>query len=158
MKKSTDEVYALKLDDQDPLVSFRERFVIDDPDLIYLDGNSLGRLPRETIPHIQNLVENQWGKNLIQGWNESWFEKPTRLGARLAELIGARPDEVVVCDTTSVNLYKLTAAALRYQQGRTKVISDEFNFPTDLYIFQGVIDLLGNQHQLELIKSEDTIF
>ena len=60
MKKSTDEVYALKLDDQDPLVSFRERFVIDDPDLIYLDGNSLGRLPRETIPHIQNLVENQW--------------------------------------------------------------------------------------------------
>jgi len=103
------------------------------------------------------LVENQWGKKLIQGWNEGWYEKPTSLGARLAELIGAQPDEVVVCDTTSVNLFKLSAAALRYQQGRTKVISDEFNFPTDLYIFQGVIDMLGNHHQLELISSEDSV-
>jgi len=157
MKKSTEEVYFLHLDNQDPLAGFRERFVIDDPDLIYLDGNSLGRLPKETIPHIQDLVENQWGKNLIRGWNEGWYEKPTNLGARLAELIGAQPDEVVVCDTTSVNLFKLSAAALRYQQGRNEVISDEFNFPTDLYIYQGVIDLLGNKHHLELIKSEDSI-
>jgi kynureninase len=157
MKKSTEESYALQLDDQDSLAGFRERFVIDDPDLIYLDGNSLGRLPRQTVSHLQDQVENQWGKNLIRGWNEGWFEKPTRLGARLSELIGARPDEVVICDTTSVNLFKLSTAALRYQEGRKAVISDEFNFPTDLYIFQGVIDLLGNQHRLELIRSADSI-
>lgn len=157
MKKSTEEVSALQLDNEDPLSSFRERFVIDNPDLIYLDGNSLGRLPKETIPHIQDLVKNQWGKNLISGWNEGWYEKPTSLGARLAELIGAQPDEVVVCDTTSVNLFKLSAAALRYQQGKKGVVSDEFNFPTDLYIFQGVIDLLGNHHHLEIIKSENSI-
>ena len=157
MKNITEELYALQLDEQDPLAGFRERFVIDDPDLIYLDGNSLGRLPKQTIPHIQDLVENQWGKTLIRGWNEGWFEKPTSLGARLAKLIGAQPDEVVVCDTTSVNLFKLATAALRYQQGRIKVVSDEFNFPTDLYIYQGVIDLLGNRHYLDLIKSEDSI-
>ncbi len=157
MENIAEKSYALKLDEQDPLSGFRDRFVIDDPDLIYLDGNSLGRLPKATIPHIQDLVENQWGKNLIRGWNDGWFEKPTSLGARLAKLIGAQPDEVVVCDNTSVNLFKLSAAALRYQQGRTKIVSDEFNFPTDLYIYQGVIDLLGNHHQLDLINSEDSI-
>jgi len=157
MKKSTEKAYALELDKRDPLACFRERFVIDDPDLIYLDGNSLGRLPLATISHLQDQVENQWGKNLIQGWNGGWFEKPTALGARLAELVGARPDEVVVCDTTSVNLFKLATAALRYQQGKTVLLSDEFNFPTDLYIYQGVIDLLGKRHQLELIRSRDSI-
>lgn len=149
--------YAQELDRKDPLRGFRERFLIDDPDLIYLDGNSLGRLPRSSVPHLEDQVQNQWGKNLIRGWNAGWYELPGRLGARLAELIGARPNEVVVCDSTSVNLFKLCAAALRYQEGRSALVSDEFNFPTDLYIFQGVIDLLGNQHHLELIRSEDTI-
>jgi len=157
MKKSAEISYAKQLDNQDPLASFRERFVIDDPNLIYLDGNSLGRLPRQTVSHLQDQVENKWGRSLIRGWNEGWYDKPTGLGARLAELIGARPDEVVVCDSTSVNLFKLSTAALRYQQGRKVLISDEFNFPTDLYIFQGVIDLLGNQHRLELIRSADSI-
>ena len=157
MKKSTQESYAEHLDNQDSLAGFRERFVIDDPDLIYLDGNSLGRLPVDTIQHIQDVVENQWGKDLINSWNKGWFEKPTKTGARLAELIGAKPDEVVVCDTTSVNLYKLAAAALIFQKDKTELLSDEFNFPTDLYIFQSVIDILGKAHQLKLIQSADTI-
>ncbi|MCJ7716040.1 MAG: kynureninase [Anaerolineales bacterium] len=157
MKKNTEESYALQLDNQDPLIQFKERFVIDDPDLIYLDGNSLGRLPKDTVPHLQDLVENQWGKGLIEGWNESWFEMPTRLGSKIAKLIGAQADEVVVCDTTSVNLFKLAAAALRYQTGRKVLVSDEFNFPTDLYAFQGVIDILGGEHRLDLIQSKDSI-
>jgi kynureninase len=157
MKFNTEETYALQIDKQDPLSCYRKRFVIYDPDLIYLDGNSLGRLPADTVPHLKDMIENQWGRKLIKGWNEGWFEKPTTLGARLAELIGAQPDEVIICDTTSVNLFKLSVAALRYQQDKTEVISDEFNFPTDLYIYQGVIDLLGNQHKLSLIRSEDSI-
>jgi len=157
MNKNTEEIYASQLDNQDPLASFRERFIIADPNLIYLDGNSLGRLPKDTIPHLQNLVEEQWGKGLIEGWNKGWFEMPTVLGSRIAKLIGARDDEVVVCDTTSVNLFKLAAAALRYQAGKKVLLSDEFNFPTDLYVFQGVIDLLNDGHKLDLIRSEDSI-
>ena len=157
MKRSTNKSYALQLDNQDPLADFRERFFIDDPDLIYLDGNSLGRLPNLTIPHLQNVVEDQWGKDLINSWNKGWFEKPTRLGSKLSQLLGADPDEVVVCNTTSVNLFQLTAAALQYQSGRSILVSDEFNFPTDLYVFQGVINLLSSGHQLRLLSSKDSI-
>jgi len=157
MNKNSEELYASQLDNQDPLASFRERFIIADPNLIYLDGNSLGRLPKDTIPHLQNLIEEQWGKGLIESWNKGWFEMPTVLGSRIAQLIGARDDEVVVCDTTSVNLYKLAAAALRYQTGKKVLVSDEFNFPTDLYVFQGVIDLLSDGHKMDLIRSEDSI-
>ncbi len=157
MNQNTDSSYAQQLDERDPLAHFRDRFVINDPDLIYLDGNSLGRLPKATIPHLQDLVENQWGNNLIEGWNEGWFEKPIRLGEKIAQLIGAEPDEVVVCNSTSVNLFKLAAAALKYQAGKHTLVSDEFNFPTDLYVFQGVIELLGGKRQLKLIRSEDSI-
>ncbi len=157
MEKSTHFSYAEQLDQRDPLAHFREQFVINDPDLIYLDGNSLGRLPKATISHLQNLIENQWGNDLIEGWNAGWFEKPTQLGSKIARLIGAQPDEVVVCDTTSVNLFKLATSALRYQAGKQVLVSDEFNFPTDLYIFQGVIDILNQGHQITLIHSEDSI-
>lgn len=157
MDRNIEGSYAAQLDSQDPLAQFRERFVIDDPDLIYLDGNSLGRLPKDTIPHLEDLIRNQWGKGLIEGWNKSWFEMPTRIGSRIAQLIGARADEVVVCDTTSVNLFKLASAALRYQADKKDIVSDEFNFPTDLYIYQGVIDILGGGHHLELIRSSDSI-
>ena len=157
MTMTSQESTALQLDKEDPLGGFRDLFVIDDPDLIYLDGNSLGRLPKATIPHLQETIESKWGKNLIDGWNGGWFELPTRLGTRIAQLIGAEEDEVVVCDTTSVNLYKLAAAALKYQQGKRFLVSDEFNFPTDLYVFQGIIDTLKAGHELKLIRSEDTI-
>jgi kynureninase len=157
MDKSAQESIALQLDREDPLSSFRDRFVIDNPDLIYLDGNSLGRLPKDTVAHLKDAVENKWGKTLIAGWNAGWFEMPTRLGKGIAQLIGAAEDEVVVCDTTSINLYKLAAAALKFQEGKKILVSDEFNFPTDLYIFQGVIDLLNADHELKLIRSEDTV-
>lgn len=157
MAISEQESIALQLDREDPLADFRDRFVIDDPDLIYLDGNSLGRLPKTTRSHLQDIIDNKWGKTLIDGWNASWFEMPTRLGGVIAQLIGAEEDEVVVCDTTSVNLYKLAFAALKYQEGKKALVSDEFNFPTDLYVYQGIIDTLNAGHELRLIRSEDTI-
>ncbi len=157
MVEIVNKSYAELLDKEDPLASFRDKFLIDDPDLVYLDGNSLGRLPKATVTLINDLVENQWGKGLIEGWNAGWYEMPTRLGSKIASLIGAKPDEVVVCNSTSINLFKLAAAALKYQDNKRVVVSDELNFPTDLYIYQGVIDLLGGKHQLRLIPSEDSI-
>jgi len=157
MTRSPQESNALQLDREDPLGDFRELFVIEDPDLIYLDGNSLGRLPKDTVPHLQDVIENKWGKTLIDGWNAGWFDLPASLGGKIAALIGAEEDEVVVCDTTSVNLYKLAGAALKYQNSRKIVVSDELNFPTDLYVFQGLIDLLDKGHELKLVRSEDTI-
>ena len=157
MTISEGESAAVQLDSQDPLANFRDKFVIDDPDLIYLDGNSLGRLPKDTVAHLQDVIDNKWGKTLIDGWNAGWFEMPTRLGSRIAQLIGAEEDEVVVCDTTSVNLYKMAAAALKFQEGKKVLVSDELNFPTDLYVFQGLIDLLDAGHELKLIRSEDSI-
>ena len=157
MDEIINKSYAELLDNEDPLAGFRDKFLIDDPDLVYLDGNSLGRLPKATIPLINDLVENQWGKGLIEGWNAGWYEMPTRLGSKIANLIGAKPDEVVVCNSTSINLFKLAAAALKYQGKKRVVVSDEMNFPTDLYVYQGVIDLLGGKHQLRLIPSEDSI-
>jgi kynureninase len=157
MHKSTDLSYAQQLDQQDQLAGFRDRFIIDDPDLIYLDGNSLGRLPAATPGHLDQVINKEWGNKLIGSWNEGWFEKPQALGERLAGLLGAQPDEVLVCDTTCINLFKLTAAALRARPDRTRIISDELNFPSDLYVFQGAADLLGTGHQLDLIPSKNSI-
>jgi len=154
---NTNITLANQLDSQDELASFRNHFAIDDPNLIYLDGNSLGRLPKATMAHLQDAIERQWGQRLIRGWNEGWFNKSLENGVKIAQLIGARPDEVIVCDTTSVNLFKLVVAALRARQGRNKIVSDVFNFPSDLYIFQGAMDLLEKGHHLELIPSMDTI-
>jgi len=136
---------AQQLDRQDGLASFRERFLITDTDLIYLDGNSLGRLPKSTVNVVRDAVERQWGERLIRGWNDGWVHQPTHLGEKIAQLIGAQPDEVLVSEATSVNLFKLAVAALRLRPGRSKIVSDEFNFPSDLYILQGINDLLGGQ-------------
>lgn len=157
MTISVDAEYASQLDKQDPLAHFRERFVIADPDLIYLDGNSLGRLTKETITRAEDLLYRQWGTRLIRSWNEGWFEAPERVGAKIARLIGAQSDEVIVADSTSVNLFKLVVAALRAQSGRTRILTDDLNFPSDLYILQGAIDLLDKQHHLEIMPSVDGI-
>ncbi len=154
---STDIRLAHELDDQDELSAFRQEFVIDDPDLIYLDGNSLGRLPRRTIGHLQDVVQRQWGERLIRAWNDGWIDKPVELGAKIARLVGAQPGEVLVTDATSINLFKLALAALRSKPGRTTIVSDEFNFPSDLYVLQSIIDLLGGDYQLNLIPSRDGI-
>jgi kynureninase len=153
----TDISFARQLDAADELAAFRNEFAIDDNDTIYLDGNSLGRLPRQTITHLKDAVEHGWGTRLIRVWNDGWIETPTRLGGKIAALIGARPDEVIVTDSTSINLFKLAVAALKARPERTTIVSDVFNFPSDLYIFQGIIDLLGQRHQLKLVPSADTI-
>jgi kynureninase len=157
MKFSTDPYFAALLDGQDQLASFRQRFIINDPDTIYLDGNSLGRLPTETLATMQTVIADQWGQRLIRSWNENWIDAPSNLGDKIAKLIGAQPGEVLVSDSTSANLFKLACAALRARPGRPKIVSDSLNFPSDLYIFQGIIDWLGQGHQLELIRSQDDI-
>jgi len=158
MTTPIDAAYAAQLDAQDPLAQFRERFVIADSDLIYMDGNSLGRLPRATLPLAENIITHQWGERLIRSWNEGWFDTPERVGAKIAQLIGAQPDEVIVADSTSINLFKLAVAALRNQYGRLHILTDNLNFPSDLYILQGAIDLLGQQHQLDIVSSPDDIY
>jgi kynureninase len=150
-----DAAEARRLDAADPLARFRREFVAPDARLIYLDGNSLGRLPRRAAPRLRQAVEREWGGRLIRGWGEGWFTASQRIGAKLAALIGAPPADVVVSDSTSVNLFKLAVAALRARVGRRTIVTDELNFPTDLYVLQGAIELLGQGHRLVLAKSED---
>ena len=154
---NTDINFANELDAKDDLAAFRNEFVIADPKLIYLDGNSLGRLPRRTVNFMKNVIENEWGDRLIRIWNDGWVNSPTELGAKIAKLIGAHADEIIITEATSINLFKLAVAALKAKNGRRKIISDTLNFPSDLYILQGVINLLGNTHHLDLLPSTDGI-
>ena len=153
----TDLAYAAALDARDPLAPFRDRFIVPDPALIYLDGNSLGRLPTTTAAFAADLITHQWGAQLIRSWNAAWFTAPERIGAKIAHLLGADPDEVIVADSTSINLFKLAVAALRARPGRTRILTDDLNFPSDLYVVQGAIDLLGGMHHLEILPSPDGI-
>jgi kynureninase len=130
-------------DAQDPLAFVRERFSLPEG-VIYLDGNSLGALPRATPGRLAEVVAREWGQGLITSWNEAdWMALPRRVGARIAALIGAEPDEVVAADSTSVNLYKLAAAAIALRPDRRVVVSEPGNFPTDLYVLQGLCAALG---------------
>ncbi|MBN1148559.1 MAG: kynureninase [Anaerolineales bacterium] len=153
----TDIQLAHEMDAQDQLARFREAFVIDDPNLVYMDGNSLGRLPKRALALLPSVIEHEWGERLIRSWNESWIDLPSKLGGKIARLIGAGEGEVLVAEATSTNLFKLGVAAMRARPGRKKIVSDVFNFPSDLYILQGIIDLLGEQRRLELIPSRDTV-
>lgn len=134
---------ALALDAADPLAHCRERFALPH-DVIYLDGNSLGAMPTATAAAVSDVVEKQWGGDLIASWNKhDWIGLPERLGNRIAPLIGAKPGEVLVGDSTSVNLFKLLGAALAARPGRSTILSEAGNFPTDLYIAQGLSGLTG---------------
>src|SRR5512138_2527912 len=115
--------FATQLDQQDALASYRAQFVANDPNLIYLDGNSLGRLPRSVIARMQKAVEQEWGTDLIRGWNKGWWEAPTRIGEKVASLLGAAPGQVVVGDQTSVNLFKLATAALSLQPEKKRIVT-----------------------------------
>jgi kynureninase len=150
--------FAHELDQNDELRNFRERFVIDDPELIYVDGNSLGRLPIATAQLVRNLVDNEWGQRLIRGWNEGWYDLPERIGAKLSRIVGAHAEEVIMADSTSVNLFKLAMAAIRLQPGRTKIVTDDLNFPSDLYILQSAVELAGEEYQLEIVPAKEGIF
>lgn len=149
---------ACALDAADPLAHFREQFFIADPEMIYLDGNSLGRLPLRTAALMADLIKRQWGERLIQSWNEGWFTLPERIGGKLAQLIGAQADEVIVADSTSINLFKLVVAGLRLQRGRSRILTDDLNFPSDIYVLQGIVEMLDAGHRLEIVRSEDGIY
>ena len=133
---------AKAADAADPLRPFRDRFHLPEG-VIYLDGNSLGPLPKQVAPHQRVVVEHEWADGLIRSWNSAdWINAPQRVGAKLAPLIGAKPHEVIVTDSTSVNLFKLLVAAAGQSAGKT-LLSESGNFHTDLYIASGVADLLG---------------
>ena len=137
--------YFEALDNNDELAPMREKFCLEEG-LVYLDGNSLGVLPRATADHISQVVTQQWGNGLIRSWNtHQWMEKPTKLGDKVAQLIGSKKAQVLVCDTTSVNIFKLAAAAVKMRPGRSKLITEIGNFATDLYLLQGLAKLLGNK-------------
>jgi len=151
-----DAGYAQQLDAADPLAGFRDKFVIDDPVLIYLDGNSMGRMPKATSALLAD-VQATWSKRLIRSWAEKYFYIGQESGAKIAKLIGAQPDEVIVAESTTVNLFKLATAALRAQVGRTKIVTDDLNFPSDIYALEGICDLLGAGHEIEVVASPNGV-
>lgn len=129
---------AREMDGADPLAPYRERFHVPEG-VIYLDGNSLGCLPKATPPAMARAVEQEWGEGLIRSWNDAgWFAMGARVGARIAPLVGAQPHEVIACDTVSVNLFKLISAALMMRPGRKVILSEPGNFPTDIYMIEGL--------------------
>lgn len=155
MDFSPSKDFALQLDSEDKLASFRDLFLIHDSNLIYLDGNSLGILPKSAQQKAREVVEEQWGKDLIRGWNKGWWEAPARVGDKIGKLIGAEAGQVLVNDTVSLNLFKLATSALTLQPNKKRIITDTFNFPSDLYILQGIKQNLGNQHEIICIGASD---
>ena len=134
---------ARALDDADPLALARDRFTLPE-DIIYLDGNSLGALPRATPETLRRAAEQQWGADLIASWNKhGWIDWPTRIAAKLALTVGARPSELLIADSTSICLFKLLAAAARARPDRKTILTQQGNFPTDLYVAQGLAEMLG---------------
>ncbi|MGH8845850.1 MAG: kynureninase [Polaromonas sp.] len=145
------------LDAQDPLRSLRDQFTLPDG-VIYLDGNSLGVLPKTAAARVADVLTREWGQDLIGSWNSAgWFELPQRLGDKIAQLVGARPGEVVATDSTSINLYKVLSAALHIAAeeapGRKVVVSERSNFPTDLYIAEALCKERGLR--LQLVEPEE---
>jgi len=128
---------ALENDKNDSLSIFKERFFNTENE-IYLDGNSLGKLPLETLNDLNNTIKNQWGKKLIRSWNEHWLELNNRVNLKMSKLINADPNEVLVGESTSVNLYKLLYGLINSNKYNKNLITDSLNFPSDLYIMEGL--------------------
>ena len=148
----TDRAYALELDKNDPLAHFKSQFVVTDPEMCYLDGNSLGRLPKETISAVNNLM-SEWGSEVVTGWGH-WVDEAQPTGDLLGQAaLGAGPGQILVCDTTSVNFYQLCLAAIHARPGRKTIITDAANFPTDRYILDGIAKQFGLK--LILIQNEN---
>ena len=133
---------AAELDARDPLRELRAQFVID-PEVVYLDGNSLGCLPRATVGRLERLVA-QWGERGVRGWDEGWLDLPRSVGDRLGEAaLGAAPGQTVIGDSTTVCFYKLVCAALDARPGRSEIVTDVDNFPTDRYVLEGMARARG---------------
>jgi kynureninase len=151
--KVTDREYAEELDKKDPLAHFKSQFVVGDPTMCYLDGNSLGRLPKATITAINDFMTKEWGPEVVTGWSH-WVDEAQPTGDLLGEAaLGAAAGQVLVCDTTSVNFYQLCLAAINARPGRKTIITDAANFPTDRYILDGIARQLGLN--LVIIDNED---
>jgi len=147
----TDRQFALDLDASDPLAKYRDQFVISDPTMCYLDGNSLGRLPKQTIKVINDFLVDDWGAKVVEGWND-WIDQAQVVGDLIGRAtLGAAAGQVLACDTTSVNFYQLVGAALAARPGRKTIIVDAANFPTDRYILQGI----AKTHGLKLITIDN---
>jgi kynureninase len=145
--------HAEAFDAEDDLAFLREAFALPEG-VVYLDGNSLGALPRRTAERLREVTEREWGRDLIRSWNANgWIDLPGRVAGLLAPLIGASADEVAVADSTSVNVFKLLAGGLRLRPGRRVIVSEEANFPTDLYVAQGLARLLGDA-ELRLVPRD----
>src|SRR5215472_16633036 len=141
------------LDRIDPLAPLRDQFLLP-PGVINLDGNSLGALPRSTAARVCRVIEKEWGEDLITSWNRhDWIGMPQRVGDKIARLIGADAGEVVVTESTSINLFKVLAVALKMRPGRRTIVSDAENFPTDLYMAAGLTRLLGQDYMLRLVPT-----
>jgi len=148
----TDRAYALELDKNDPLAHFKSQFVVTDPEMCYLDGNSLGRIPKATITAINDFMV-EWGAEVVTGWGH-WVDEAQPTGDLLGQAaLGAGPGQILVCDTTSVNFYQLCLAAVHARPGRKTIITDAANFPTDRYILDGITKQFGLK--LILIDNED---
>ncbi|SEN23425.1 Kynureninase [Duganella sp. CF517] len=154
---------CLQRDAGDPLSGLRERFDLP-AGVIYLDGNSLGARPKSALTRAQHVIAQEWGHDLIRSWNTAgWFDLPKRLGNRLAPLIGGAPDEVVVTDTTSLNLFKALAAALHMQAdepsgaGRRVIVTERSNFPTDIYMAKGLSSWLDRGYVVKLVDSVEEL-
>ncbi|PSL92917.1 kynureninase [Pseudomonas sp. R9.37] len=157
----TTRSHCQALDAQDPLAPLRRQFALPEG-VIYLDGNSLGARPVAALARAQQVIAQEWGNGLIRSWNSAgWADLSQRLGNRLAPLIGARDGEVVITDTTSINLFKVLSAALSVQRqrqpGRKVIVSEASNFPTDLYIAEGLAELLQQGYSLRLVNSPDEL-
>jgi kynureninase len=145
--KATDRQFALDLDSRDPLARFRSQFVVSDPNICYLDGNSLGRLPLSTIAAVDSFMKDEWGPEVVTGWGH-WVDEAQPTGDLIGRAtLGAAAGQVLACDTTSVNFYQLALAAISARPGRKTIITDAANFPTDRYILEG----LAKQHGLNLV-------
>jgi len=143
------------LDRDDPLRAMRGRYVLPEG-LLYLDGNSLGALPAATPARVARAVEAEWGRHLIGGWmKDGWMTLPERLGDKVARLVGADPGEVIVVDTTSINLHKVLAAAIQMRPERRTLLTDSGNFPTDVYMAQGLAELLGRGHKVKVVGEDE---
>lgn len=144
-------------DAADPLKTFRDRFDIPDG-LIYLDGNSLGPLLNSVRDRVSDVVSREWGQDLITSWNKNhWMELAARIGAKLAPMIGAEAHETLAADSTSINIFKLLSAGLKMRPGRKVILSEAGNFPTDLYMAEGLVSLLGGAYSLRLMDKAENL-
>jgi kynureninase len=142
-QSSTTRDAAAARDRDDPLAGFREEFLIADDGVVYMDGNSLGRPPRAVVETLETVVRRGWGERLIRSWTEGWMDVPLGLGDRIGALLGAGPGQVAVADSTTVCFYKAVAAALDARPGRTEILTDPGNFPTDRYVLESLASQRG---------------